>query len=513
MGSFRAAGYFLVASLIFFSISCAGKGLQAESEEAVRGPLFKTADAVLKKAQDNRADFFAPKSFSEGMSDYEAAEKALAEGESVNKIQNGVEGAIEHFKRAVSVAEKAENLFADTILAREDALSAEVSKYTPDLWQKAEEKFEYARKYLEDGDESKAKGRSKEAAEIYREAELKSIKASHLKAVWDLLEQADDRNVIRYAPRTIEKARNLVDKADEMLNRDRYSAGEVMNLASSAEYQALHGLFLSEKIKKLKDDNKTMEDILLEAEKPIEKIARALDQEVSFEQGVDPAVQTIIDTIHKLQEEKGLLSRTLEAKGTDIAELIKQRSEKERIIQDKNAQIAELNLKVDSLEMQLQKLQMLEEQLRSKEIKNQIFKQKLKKIANSFESHEATVRQTVGGDIMIRLYGLSFPEGMAVIEPKYFSLLAKVNEAIAEFPGCDLTIEGHTDSTGTRKENLKLSHERAVAIMEYVQANTNLKRDRIKAEGFGEQRPVATNDTVQGRAKNRRIDIIISPSK
>lgn len=512
MESFQFAKHFLVCCLTVFFLSCAGTGLQAESEDNVRGPLFKNVDALLKKAQDKRADYFAPKSFSKGMSYYKEAETDLAEGESIKDIQDSVEDAVEQFEKAVSVAEQAENLFTDTIAARDDALNAEVSKYTPDLWEKAESKFNYAIKYLEDGDEDRAKQRSKEAAEIYREAELKAIKANYLKVIWDLLEKAEDQDAARYAPRTIEKAQNLVDKADEMLNRDRYDTKEVMNLAARAKYQALHGIFLAQKIEQLKEDNRTMEDILLEAEEPIQKIAETLDEEVSFEQGTDQAVQTIIDTMHKLREEKALLSNTLEAKGSDIAELIKQRTEKERTIRDKNAEIAELKLQVGTLEMQLKKLQSLEEQLRSKEIKNQIFKQKLNKIARSFNEQEGTVRQTVKGDIMIRLYGLSFPEGQAIIEPKYFSLLAKVNEAIGEFPNCQLTIEGHTDSTGRQKENLKLSHERAVAIMEYVLANTNVKREQIKAEGYGEQRPVATNDTSEGRAKNRRIDIIISPS-
>jgi outer membrane protein OmpA-like peptidoglycan-associated protein len=72
-----------------------------------------------------------------------------------------------------------------------------------------------------------------------------------------------------------------------------------------------------------------------------------------------------------------------------------------------------------------------------------------------------------------------------------------------------LAVEGHSDSMGPAIINDKLSTERALAIKNYLVTNQVLAEDKIKAEGFGANRPIATNDNWQGRRKNRRIDIIM----
>ena len=98
-----------------------------------------------------------------------------------------------------------------------------------------------------------------------------------------------------------------------------------------------------------------------------------------------------------------------------------------------------------------------------------------------------------------------------VIEPQFFSLLSKVKNSFAEFPGCLITIEGHTDSIGSDAVNQQLSEERAEAVRQYIIANSNISWDRIKSVGYGEMNPVASNETAEGQAKNRRIDVVIQP--
>ncbi|MCB0294734.1 MAG: OmpA family protein, partial [Calditrichaeota bacterium] len=96
--------------------------------------------------------------------------------------------------------------------------------------------------------------------------------------------------------------------------------------------------------------------------------------------------------------------------------------------------------------------------------------------------------------------------------PKFFSLLTKVQNAIRTFPESNLTIEGHTDSFGSDSQNLALSEKRAEAVRQYLLANmSNLNPDRVLAVGYGESKPIANNETREGREKNRRIDIVIHP--
>ena len=110
---------------------------------------------------------------------------------------------------------------------------------------------------------------------------------------------------------------------------------------------------------------------------------------------------------------------------------------------------------------------------------------------------------------MISLHGLVFPVGQATIEDQYKPLLESLAVSIKEFPGTEVVLEGHTDAVGSDELNLKLSKERATVVKDYLVSNFDIDPERIVAAGFGETRPVASNDSQVGRAKNRRIDAVI----
>ena len=111
--------------------------------------------------------------------------------------------------------------------------------------------------------------------------------------------------------------------------------------------------------------------------------------------------------------------------------------------------------------------------------------------------------------IIIRLTGLSFDPGSATIRPAHYTLLRKVQQAISMFPMPQISVEGHTDAVGSAEQNLELSRRRADSVMAWVLANMPLSPTNILAAGFGEARPIASNDTQEGRKQNRRIDIAI----
>lgn len=87
--------------------------------------------------------------------------------------------------------------------------------------------------------------------------------------------------------------------------------------------------------------------------------------------------------------------------------------------------------------------------------------------------------------------------------------LDKVIAWMKEYPSVTAKVEGHTDNTGTEKYNQELSVKRAKAIVDYLEAN-GIAANRLSYEGFGETRPVASNDTSTGRQMNRRIEMIFS---
>jgi outer membrane protein OmpA-like peptidoglycan-associated protein len=116
-----------------------------------------------------------------------------------------------------------------------------------------------------------------------------------------------------------------------------------------------------------------------------------------------------------------------------------------------------------------------------------------------------------GDELIVRMYGLNFPVGSSEIQPANFGLLTKLQQVLREFPDAPITVAGHTDSRGNDASNQRLSEQRATAVQEYLMANMSvLKPTQIKSVGYGESRPLASNETEEGRAQNRRIDVTIS---
>jgi outer membrane protein OmpA-like peptidoglycan-associated protein len=88
-------------------------------------------------------------------------------------------------------------------------------------------------------------------------------------------------------------------------------------------------------------------------------------------------------------------------------------------------------------------------------------------------------------------------------------MLTKVQDAIAIFPESVIVVEGHTDSQGADNKNVNLSQDRADSVREYLIANLGLPADRVSSIGYGKTSPIANNDSADGRAQNRRIDVVI----
>jgi len=138
-------------------------------------------------------------------------------------------------------------------------------------------------------------------------------------------------------------------------------------------------------------------------------------------------------------------------------------------------------------------------------------KEQFLRVEKMFTSSEARVFRE-GNNIILRLVGLTFDSGDAQIRRESFDLLNKVEKAIDVFPRSELIIEGHTDSHGGDLLNQQLSQERAESVQKYMINAMRIPTYRLIATGYGETRPVASNETQSGRARNRRIDIVIRPN-
>lgn len=104
------------------------------------------------------------------------------------------------------------------------------------------------------------------------------------------------------------------------------------------------------------------------------------------------------------------------------------------------------------------------------------------------------------------LEGVNFVTDSANLTPESRDILDRVAQSLADWPEVKVEVGGHTDSVADDAYNLSLSQRRAEAVRQYL-IDKGISSKRLEAKGYGETRPIATNDTVEGRTKNRRVEL------
>jgi outer membrane protein OmpA-like peptidoglycan-associated protein len=119
----------------------------------------------------------------------------------------------------------------------------------------------------------------------------------------------------------------------------------------------------------------------------------------------------------------------------------------------------------------------------------------------------ASIHRDARGTI-VSLADILFDFNQATLRRDVEFNLVKIATILNQFGEMKVLVEGHTDSIGTEEYNLTLSQKRAQAVSDFL-ISQDVDASRLSAEGYGESRPVADNDTDEGRQKNRRVDLVI----
>ena len=134
----------------------------------------------------------------------------------------------------------------------------------------------------------------------------------------------------------------------------------------------------------------------------------------------------------------------------------------------------------------------------------------LQKAQKEFQAQQSgrSLSMNLSGDVL-------FDYDKTVLKPEAEQALKKVAVVLSQFPESNVTVEGYTDSKGTKATNMQLSRERAQAVKDWLVKNGGVAAPNITTKGFGEQYPIAANknadgsDNPLGRALNRRVSIIV----
>ena len=286
------------------------------------------------------------------------------------------------------------------------------------------------------------------------------------------MEAAGEIDAEDHCPQTYQLAQGLLADVDNLLRKNRYASEDANQKAIETAYQGRHAIHLTPAIVSLQEDDKNWENLILSFETMVDEIGEKFDEKLRFDSGFKGSFNTILTRITLLQEDN------------------------QRLINENETLQEELQLfkeKATTSTAELERKQNLEA--------------KIDKIKAMFSLNEAKVIYD-GDNLIIRLYGLNFQSGKSVILPEYFSLLRKVKDSIKEFPESHILLEGHTDTRGNTSTNKRLSEERAKSVMNALITNYTVNADQLGAYGVSSLAPVASNKTDEGKAKNRRVEIV-----
>ncbi|MEZ5331848.1 MAG: OmpA family protein [Thermoanaerobaculia bacterium] len=124
------------------------------------------------------------------------------------------------------------------------------------------------------------------------------------------------------------------------------------------------------------------------------------------------------------------------------------------------------------------------------------------------EQPRGVARAGPRGGGRVEVYGIYFDFDSATLKPESDPVLSRIAAVLERNPGWHLSIEGHTDSVGEEAYNQDLSERRAAAVEQALVERWEIAPDRLTTAGFGESRPKASNETLAGRAENRRVELV-----
>ena len=195
-------------------------------------------------------------------------------------------------------------------------------------------------------------------------------------------------------------------------------------------------------------------------------------------------------------------------------ELLAQLEAKEKALA---AEKANLNKLSADLKDRSDRVNELESLIAAKEAAMKKLKETLSKSLKAFEGKGLTVHQKDGKVYVSVENKLLFESGSWAVGPEGKKAVVAVGKVLGDNPDISILIEGHTDNdkfggaVGQIENNWDLSTKRATAIVNILAENKAVKKDNLTAAGRGEYSPLMSNDTQEGKAKNRRIEIILTP--
>ena len=223
-------------------------------------------------------------------------------------------------------------------------------------------------------------------------------------------------------------------------------------------------------------------------------------------------LKTLQDSYAALEKNS---NEALQSNMTKNRELLAQLETKQKALATEQDRLNKLKAQLDASSKRLNEL---ESMIASKDASMKKLKETLSKALNAFEGKGLTVEQKNGKVYVSMENKLLFQTGSWAVGAEGKKAVVEVGKVLAQNPDISVLIEGHTDNDkilgnigGGIENNWDLSTKRATAIVNILSENSAIQKKNLTAAGRGEFAPIMSNDTQEGKAKNRRIEIILTP--
>lgn len=455
--------YTLCYGLVLVLLGCAGtQKAELASPDSLDGAVYEVTG--LKKTADVvQAELLSFREYRKGSEFLAKAQKGLAGGYKADYVLDNAARGKTQLQAAIQNARDRTPNAVRILEARKSALDAGL-KASPDLAEVLEEVDDDVRDDTDNFEHPLEPKDFSKYQKQYFSLEVLAVQFRELDGVKTAIQEAIGQDAEYLAPDTLRTAMLDLSEAENLIAqspRDPSIYQYVLDLAIESS------VLLTDVMEVILNARGTPEDVALKIVEQNRKIAEQNEKLETLSRNVGSLEKSLQETQSTLVQTEGSLQETESA-----------------------------------LLMRNQELESTTRQVR--------FQRAMDQAVREFSDHEASVYQQ-GEKLIFRLKKINFSSGSSTIPEASKPLLTKINDIIASLGAELVAVEGHTDSIGDAELNKKLSTRRAVSVANYL---ASLKGGyKIGYIGYGETRPLASNETREGRAINRRVDLVVTARK
>ncbi len=460
----------ICCGLVLMLVGCAGNEKAELASTDDLAAAVAEVEGLLKAADIDQAELLSFDEYSKGSEYLAKAQHGLANDYEADYIvENAARGKAQLQEALRNARDRTAN--AVRILeARKSVLDAGL-KNSPELAEAMADVDEDLRGETDDFERALEPAEFAEFQRKYFSLEVEAVQFRELDAVRTAIEKAVDDDARKLAPNSLRTALLDVSEAENLILQGPRNPGIYREIVDHAVESSG---FLTEVMDVILNARGTPEDVAIKVVEQNRKLA-ALSKDVgNLQQNLEVTQSTLKQTEGSLkQKDEELKSTRSSLQETESALLLQ-------------------NQELEKTSMQVR------------------FQRAMDQAVQQFSEEDAAVYQQ-GNKLIFRLKKINFASGSAAIPEGSKPLLTKINGIIKEVGAELVAVEGHTDSVGAADLNKRLSTQRAISVANYLASLAG--GYKIGYIGYGETRPIASNETTQGRAVNRRVDLVVTARK